>query len=164
MADEEKKTAPTTEETATTPATASQGTEEVSAATEDKPAAAAGATTTNGASAPAANTSATPAPVTAPLAALPDESTEDSVVQIQSSADNRREESANRSRVILETRHSEIQIREHDGILQSPRHDRVLRVLMERRESSYTASITSSITAYQQENGRRYHAYQAGRK
>lgn len=30
-------------------------------------------------------------------------------------------------------------------------------------ESSYTASITSSITAYQQENGRRYHAYQAGR-
>ena len=29
--------------------------------------------------------------------------------------------------------------------------------------SSYTASITSSITAYQQENGRRYHAYQAGR-
>ncbi|KAL9131008.1 MAG: hypothetical protein Q9217_000950 [Psora testacea] len=28
---------------------------------------------------------------------------------------------------------------------------------------SYTASLTSSITAYQHEHGRRYHAYQAGR-
>ncbi|KAG8530556.1 uncharacterized protein KY384_005059 [Bacidia gigantensis] len=30
-------------------------------------------------------------------------------------------------------------------------------------ESTYTASLTSSITAYQYEHGRRYHAYQAGR-
>ena len=29
--------------------------------------------------------------------------------------------------------------------------------------STYTASLTSSITAYQHEHGRRYHAYQAGR-
>ena len=29
-------------------------------------------------------------------------------------------------------------------------------------ESSYTASLASSITAYQYEHGRRYHAYQAG--
>ena len=29
--------------------------------------------------------------------------------------------------------------------------------------SSYTASLTSSITAYQYEHGRRYHAYQAGK-
>ena len=29
--------------------------------------------------------------------------------------------------------------------------------------SSYTASLTSSITAYKEEHGRRYHAYQEGR-
>ena len=71
---------------------------------------------------------------------------------------------ADASRVIQGTRHSVIQIREHDGLPQSLKTINMSKVLIERRESSYTASITSSITAYQQENGRRYHAYQAGRK
>ena len=30
-------------------------------------------------------------------------------------------------------------------------------------ESSYTSSVTSSISAYRQENGRTYHAYKEGR-
>ena len=92
MADDEKKTAPTTEETSTAPAADPGVAEEGKPAVEDKPAAE-GATTTNGASAPAANTSTTPAPVSAPLVALPDESTEDSVVRLQSSADLKPDES-----------------------------------------------------------------------